>query len=84
MQKIDLQRKFRNPNFVLDFIFRHSRIPKNKGPRIRDKGKKISIYIMTLVISGKVRRFTIFPGFHVNDRFESFIKNKQNKHTLPK
>src|SRR6201990_3255907 len=88
-RRIDTERgKFRNQNFVPDSIegFRYvqrdskrfTEMPKSGGPRVREKGKKITsrpfLTKAILVIRDKIRRIEMFPNLPVNDRFKNFRK----------
>src|ERR1044072_9239382 len=87
---IDSERgKFGNQSFVPDsiesfrYVQRHRKrfteIPKSGGPRVREKGKKITsrafLTKAILAIRDKIRRIEMFPNLPVKDRFENFRKN---------
>ena len=89
-RRIDTERgKIRNQSFVPDsiegfrYVQRHSKrfteMPKSGGPRVREKGKKITsrefLTKAILTIRDKIRRIEMFPNLPVKDRFENFREN---------
>src|ERR1700755_2839096 len=89
-RRIDRERgKFRNQSFVTDsiegfrYVQRHSKrfteMPKSGGPRVREKGKKITsrafLTKAILAIRDKISRIEMFPNLPIKDRFENFRKN---------
>ena len=54
-------------------------MPKSGGPRVREKGKKITsrafLTKTILAIRDKIRRIEMFQNLPIKDRFENFRKN---------
>ncbi|KAL7637050.1 UNVERIFIED_CONTAM: hypothetical protein RMT77_012808 [Armadillidium vulgare] len=81
--------KFRNQSFLPDsfegfrYVQRHSKrfteMAKSGGPRVREKGKKITsrafLTKAILAIRDKIRRIEMFPNLPVKGRFENFREN---------
>src|ERR1044072_4410552 len=85
--------KLGNQSFVpesiesLRYVQRHSKrfteMPKSGGPRVREKGKKITsrafLTKAILAIRDKIKRIEMFPNLPVKDRFLKTLERTEVK-----